>query len=274
MIDLPLRDEIREARKAAERAQKATWLLHRADAAQQEVAGRLKHTHAGTEAPPGEDVVQEAASGFEELATLLELSTPPGADRTDALRARKTQLSLVQQALAPMAANHNQLTRAVHALQRQQSEALKGDEYAEARDVLAKVTDERMTHHQRMTTLQPIRQALLPFQMGFPRIAAEIEEHLQDPESPVALACAKAKVDAMVQTLRAVVVHADLDPTILESAVLACEPPSAPNLVDALQALRSRSEAVVERARQLDEQIDEATEAYQRATDWILQHTG
>ncbi|MFK7929067.1 MAG: hypothetical protein AB8H79_12815 [Myxococcota bacterium] len=274
MIDLPLRDEIREARKVAERAEKATWLLHRADAVLQEIAGRLQHPHAGTDTPPGEDIVEEAADGFVELRTLPDLSPSPGTDRLEALRARKTQLTMVQQTLASVAAQHNALSRAVHTLQRQQSEALKADKYEEVRAALAKHSDDRMTHHRRITTLQPIRQALLPFQMGFPRIADEIEEHLQTPESVVSLACANAKIAAMVQTLEAVVVQAGLDPEILESAVFACEPPNAPNLTAALQALRTRSEAVVARANELDEQIDEATAAYQRATDWLLQHTG
>lgn len=140
-MKLPFSDEIREAREAVARSQEALRVDQRLKAARTAMAIVTAQFARRLPVPPelpGDDLIEELAAAFPELADLPSVLTPSASVDIRLLQ-RTQQIELAASMLAPLVEVAEADAERLHGLQHRQHHALEGPEWADAVAELAEL---------------------------------------------------------------------------------------------------------------------------------------
>jgi hypothetical protein len=159
-MDLPLADEIREARRRAEEATDAAMQLMRLGITLQAL-GMVETQLARVPDPgielPGDDLVEQMADRWPALADLRSAMPNPAAPYLARLQARRMQLESARQVLRPLAEGQGELAARLARLQHEQQHALAAPQYAADVAELAAMAKDR---ERLARDLQPVNRLL------------------------------------------------------------------------------------------------------------------
>lgn len=273
-MELPLKLEVAAARVAATRAETAMWLKTEADSLLSAFR-TLQHgasSDGGRPAElPGEEAIARGIASFDELAGLHDLQPSPAADLNQRLHARKLQLQALATTLAPIAAEHNALSRKVHQLQHQQMHLLKAPEYASIMAELTARSDERLAESQAADELGGAALRLEVGVVGVDPITDAVHADLLRSEAPAAVPRAKARLIGLVETLADAAAQAGLDLTL---PPIDDEPWTEARIRSTLDEACRAAAKLSARATELRAEQRERRARAEAATAWITDRTG
>lgn len=248
-MKLPLVDEIREARRAAEESHLAAMHLHRVQAALTSIDVTEKQLHLRADLAarvPGDDVVDLLSEHWPQLADLASHGGRPADPLLHQLAARRGQLELALQVLRPLAADADGRARDLHALQHRQRHLLEDARYA---DDVVELGDLGLERDRLAVEMTPIdsRLAMVQPALGMLDIFVDKlspEATRGDRPDPNGLLAWRAVhlAHSFVDSFQSVLAHLQLD-------VPVPEPPDLPSAPDPDPVAQERIWAEVERVR-------------------------
>jgi hypothetical protein len=286
-MDLPLADEIREARRRAEEATDAAMQLMRVGIALQAL-GMIETHLARTPNPgidlPGDDLVDQMADRWPALGDLRSAMPNPGAPYLTRLQARRMQLESARQVLRPLAEGQGELASRLARLQHEQQHALAAPQYAVDVAELAAMAKERERLARDLQPVNRLLQILEPavgILSGFEtRLAEALADARQSDPSGFRAWRASHLANGLLEGLSASLGQLEVGVSIPSMT----PPPEAPSaelaeelatrVEDALDAIRALRDDIGRQCERVRRDSAEMTATFDRLTRRIVERMG
>lgn len=287
-MQLPLFEEIREARRLAEESRDARIHLQRVGAALASVEILRSHLRRRPDLEaelPGEDVLDLLVDRWPQLADLRAADLPPSSDLVSRLSVRLQQLRTAEQELRPLADDADHRSHHLSQLQEEQRALLGDPRYQEVVAELSEVgrQRERFVHElgpvrQRLALVEPASRLVTTF-AGRLR---ELEADLRDGEGPDEVRAWRAcsLMDGLCTGLAEVLDHLDLEiasppaPPVPESIDRAEPDEALATLRELSRTMERLQETLAERRDALAAEQSRLQSQHDRLTRKLLDQLG
>lgn len=286
-MQLPLVEEIREARRRSQEAHDAHMHLGRVDNTLQMIGfveAQLSAQPAFEEVPlPGDDLVEQLAERWPALTDLAAGGPRPGQTVTTRLQLRRGQLEAAQQQLRPLAQEAPRRAQQLSGLQHEQRHLLEDPRWGEAVAELTGWNAEREATMQRLqplnvqlSALRPAAQVVASFRERLAEHAYIVEDGADAQQAWLAAVITRSLVESLNQAFATLEVGVTLPPSP--------EVPSEPAQAD-IARLREQVSVAADALDRVGSTLDERTavigadaaalqERYEQLTRQIVDRMG
>ncbi|MBT3218695.1 MAG: hypothetical protein HN348_06355 [Proteobacteria bacterium] len=287
MEQLPLVEEIREARRLSEEAHQAQLHIARIDAGLQSIAivAQQHASHPTIQPPcPAGELVAELADFWPQFKSLADAGPRPSHVYHLQLTKRRSQLELCRQVLAPLTHDAQQRAQVLAELQHRQRHELEDPKWAKAVAELGKMGQERDKLVKKLTPLQqrialtsPAAEMLSAF---IDRLDGELETKNGPDERGRQSWRAVSMAKSMLATLDSLLGQLQLEIALPKVPTIPAIPDPVVNEQLWQEVIRTRRELadlnqiVGQEARTLILQADECTQRFEEITEWLKEQMG
>lgn len=287
MEQLPLVEEIREARRLSEEAHQAQLHIARVDAGLQSIAivAQQHASHPRIQPPcPAAELVVEIADVWPQFNSLADAGPRPDDSYTTQLAKRRSQLKLCQQMLSPLTHDAQRRAQVLAELQHRQRHELEAPKWAEEVARLGKMGQERdklvrdlTPLKQRIALTNPAAEMLSAF---VARLDGEIEAQDKPDDNGRQAWRAASMAKSIISTLATLLVRLQLEIAIPEPPTLPEKPDPSANQQLWQEVIRTRRELadlhqiVGKEAKALIRQADECTRRFEELTNLLKERMG
>jgi len=277
MQALPLRDEVREARRRSKEAEAAMTLSQQVGIALSAVSvteRQVRGMDVDDVELPGGELVKQAIEAYPELAGLADIAPDPQAPLLKRLEQRRVQLRTIDQVIRPLASQLEERAHKVHELQHEQYQILQKPEYEELREQLNTRHATRSRCNMALGRLRGRRQSLMPAERAVEMFLPQAEQELARPDDGFNREMARGRLLTLVETLDTTARVLGLEVSLPDLSKLNDPDCDDDVLHEAARALHVLQDAARVEVEELDAEIERLEAELEEATDWMLAVTG